>query len=158
MENLTAVNVKDFNTPDGYAWSADLKLNGKKIGSAHNDGNGGSTNLSITDEAHKEIEAYADVTPEHNQYSFERVEGVIEALVAAVLTKKDEQKIVNKIKRDLKKKVIFYHDANRTGLFESKLPKAATIEGWTHSIRIKYPNAVMLNEMPFAEAFKILVT
>lgn len=148
MKNLTAKNIKTFRTDDGYAWSASFYLNGKKIGTAQNSGHGGPTNLChIDDDALKEILAFADITAPHNDFEFERAESVLEAVMWDTLDQRTS-------KRKLKAKVFAKLP---DGVFSWKTPKGRMVEVKALVLK-KHPNAIILNDLPFDEAHKILTT
>ena len=119
MKNLTAKNIKKFQTDDGYAWSATFYLDGQKVGTANNQGHGGPVNTcGIDDSALAEILAFANATPPHNEYEFERAESVLEAVMWDTLDQRDS-------KRKLKAKVIAKLP---DGVFTWKTPKGRMME------------------------------
>jgi len=149
--NLTAKNIKHFNTGDGVAWHASFYLDGKKIGFAGDSGQGGEVetrNLDVV--ALQKIAAYAKTLPHFGQESGIDLEQdaamVLESVVFDTLAQKHS-------KRNLKTKIIA---KTPDGLFQWKISKNHTTETMIKAIKTKHPTAIILNELPFMEAHKIL--
>jgi hypothetical protein len=53
--DLKVANPQSCEGRDGLAWSGDLILNGEKIGTANNSGNGGCTNINVYGEDRKHL-------------------------------------------------------------------------------------------------------
>lgn len=145
---LEAKNIHKYQSPDGYAWDASFYMDGKKIGTAYNSGNGGPTNLrDIDSDALKVLEDYAANTPPHNEFNFEQVESLLESVMWDTLDMRET-------KRLLKAKVV-KHDGG-LAFTEWKIPKGHTVETVKAFALKKYPDAKFLNDMPIDKANKLL--
>ena len=147
---LTAKNIHKFNTYDGYAWSADFYLNGKKIGNAQHQGSGGEVEISgINTDALVQIEAYAATLPHLTDYDMDIPQDAAMVLEDVMLTTLE----MRSTKRLLKAKVVA--DLGN-GIYEWKVPSGRTIkEVATHIIK-KHSDAIILNNMPLEKAHSIL--
>ena len=149
MQNLTAKNIQKFQTDDGYAWSASFYLNGKKIGTASDQGHGGEQDTrGIDPVALEEIEAYAKTLPTFggDMNIPQDAAMVLEAAMWDVVDQRHTKAV-------LKRKVIARMP---DGIFEWKLKKGVDVAKAIALIKEKNPNAEILNEMPLADANRIL--
>jgi len=150
MKNLTAKNIKKFETSDGYAWSASFFLDGKKIGIARNDGHGGETEThGIDNDAFKLIEAHAATLPhfgkELGMDIAQDADMVLENAMWDTLA-------IRRTTALLKKKVVAQTGSN---IYEWKIAPH-TIEAIKNHVLGKYPDAKILNDMPIDEASLLL--
>lgn len=153
MENLTAKNIQKFQTHDGYAWSATFYLDGKKIGVASDQGHGGEVNTRNLDAAGlAAIETHAKTLPHFGIESGMDLEQNAAMVLENTMWDTIDQR---KSKRDLKSKVIARLPK---GVFTWKIAKGRTADEVIAVVLGKYPDAEILNRMPFADAHKILTT
>lgn len=153
MENLTAKNIQKFQTGDGYAWSATFYLDGKKIGTASDQGHGGEVDTrDLNVFALGTIEAHAKTLPHFGIENGMDLEQDAAMVLEAVMWDTIDQR---KSKRDLKSKVVA---KMKDGVFTWKIAKGQTADEVIARVLGKYPDAEILNRMPFAEAHKILTT
>jgi len=149
--NLTAKNIKHFNTDDGVAWDASFYLDGKKIGNAQDQGHGGEVNTrSLDPVALQKIADYAKTLPHFGLESgmdlAQNAAMVLENVVFDTLAQKRTKSI-------LKSKIVAKMP---DGLFQWKISKNHTFETMVKAVKTKHPTAIILNELPFTEAHKIL--
>lgn len=145
---LVAKNIKVFDTDDGYAWNASFYLDGKKIGTAGNQGHGGETNTrGIDADALKKIETYAASLPPDTSFGVSinlSAECVLDENAMSTDSFKD---ILKKTKAKLKKQVIAKGDTEGS-LRVWKVPAGMTIEDVTGELRRRSKKEmVFLNEM-----------
>lgn len=151
MENLTAKNIQKCQTHDGYAWAASFYLDGKKIGMAMDQGHGGEVDtMGLDSTALAKIEAYAKTLPhfgtEHGMDIEQTAAMVLEECVFDTLDQR-------KSSRELKNKLI---GRLPDGVYTWKIPKGRTMDDVKIAVVKKYPAVEILNDMPFADAHKIL--
>lgn len=90
------------------AFSADVWINGKKVGAAENAGHGGNTNVHITPrELREKVEAFCKPLLPAEYASFTSgVEWFIDELVTAIIKAKDDKRFAASIARSDKKSVV----------------------------------------------------
>lgn len=119
------------------AFAADVWIDGKKRGTAENDGHGGSTLIHPFD-LEREIEAYAKTLPPIEVKGCGPLQPtadiVLGDLLYAFLAQRD-------LKRRLARKTVFVRDGK---LYETKADAP--------------PNATVLNRLPFEEAFALFTS
>lgn len=148
MENLVAKNIQRFPTYDGYAWSASFYLDGKKVGSASDQGHGGEMNINIKTSALNRIKNHAKTLP-HFGRDMDLEQDAAMVLEDCAFTTLD----LRKTKRALKAKVIAKLDDD---IYQWKIPKGMSASPIMAQVRAKYPEAVFLNTMSLVEANAIL--
>lgn len=149
MKNLTAKNIQKFQTPDGYAWSASFYLDGKKIGTASDQGHGGEQDTrGIDPDALAIIEAYAKTLPTFggDMNIAQDAAMVLEGVMWDVVDQR-------KTKSLLKRKVLARLSDGK--IYEWKIKKNS-VETVIKLVKEKHRNIEILNEMPLDVANRIL--
>ncbi len=150
MKNLIAKNIKTFQTYDGYAWSASFYLDGKKIGTARDEGHGGEQDTrDIDPTALAIIEDYAKTLPTFggDMKIAQSADMVLEGVMWVVLDQK-------KTKSLLKRKVVGRLSDGK--IYEWKIPKNTPTDYALDQVKAKHPDVVFLNLMPLEQANRIL--
>mgnify|MGYP003624821929 FL=1 len=163
---ITVKNVKTFDTMDGMAWDATVYIDGTKVGSAHNDGNGGGAFLHMSTEDEQRIEdhvktlcwfrydgetgSFVDCDEDHPDGSPQNAEILIETLI-------ENAQQERRMKRALKNKAALIIEG-KPGIttYSWKGCKQVT-DRHLEKIRTKHPEAILLNDMPHDEALKVWV-
>ncbi len=95
--NITLKNFKHaaFASQETYCFEATVYIDGKKAGTASNDGHGGCTFVHLT-EAFRHLD-----TPEND------IEGKVDAECHKLVCAKQDKSIISRVKRDLSKDLLF---------------------------------------------------
>jgi|DEB0MinimDraft_10_1074344.scaffolds.fasta_scaffold36120_2 hypothetical protein len=164
--NITLKNIKTFDTMDGMAWDATVYIDGQKVGTAHNDGEGGGAFFHMSAEHEKRLEDHAKTLPwfrydsdkddfvdcevDHSDGMAQNAEMLIETLIENAEQEK-------RMKRTLKSKAALIIEG-KPGIttYSWKGCKQVT-DRHLEAIRTKHPDAIMLNDLPHDEALKVWV-
>jgi len=144
---IEAKKIETMRDHDGgQAFSANIYVDGKKVGYVIEDGWGGPLNVGIKKEDCQRIEAHMKTLPDVDTKCTEALEYFLSELVCSVLDTRE-------LKRKLKKPMAFEKGKEKEGIVTWKCK-------WTETekidrIRKQYPNYIFLNELPFDEAMKI---
>jgi hypothetical protein len=146
MSNYTVKGVKNFIGREGHGFNATLYRDGKKIAFVSDMADGGCLRFDWEDRSEAApFEAYAATQPPLQTHGM-----VIPCdgdLYASRLV--ENLSIEKKLKAGLKKKTYFIHDG---ACYTNKSPYTAYVGSL---IKERYKGAVILNERPFDEAFKL---
>ncbi len=156
--NITLRNIKHsaFASHETNCFEATVYVDGKKSGTAWNDGQGGGTSISPR-ELEARIEAYAATLPpqtgtigEGRAFEFQpRAESIIDDLVVDYLIARD-------LKRDMAKKIVYLKDGQ---IWVASFKTAAGLAAWMSNPARKLPDGVpdgdVLNLMPFDRALAV---
>ncbi len=140
---IEAKNIQTMEGMDGTAYSANIYVNGKKVGGIREDGRGGSIDLSIDILHCREIEAHMK-TVGADTSGYEALEGFLDEIVWTTLD-------ARKLKRLLKKPMAI--DPKKPG--DLYTFGKANWKDHGEMLKKKNPGFRFLNEMPFAEALAI---
>lgn len=153
---IAKLKVAASLSEETMAFTADIYFDGKKVGYAKNDGQGGMTFCSPyegTGQKLAEAEAFAGTLPilksdgtqdtDHTgKLAFASLDDVVDELAYQEDLVK---RVTAALKRKLKGKTAFKHDGKEWAI---KLPFDARVKA---HIEATYPGAVILNERPFDE-------
>lgn len=152
---IEAKKIETMRDHDGgQAFSANIYIDGKKVGYVIEDGWGGPLQVGIKKEDCQRIEAHMKTLPDVDTKCTEALEYFLSELVCSVLDTRE-------LKRKLKKPVAFEKGKEKDGLVEwSKLKWGEPFreKSWDMVLtRMKKdnPKLIFLNELPFDEAMKI---
>ena len=149
MKNLTAKNIQKFQTHDGYAWSASFYLDGKKIGTASDQGHGGEVDTRALDkDALKTIEVHAKTLP-HFGGKMDIPQDAAMVLETVMWDTLDMRKTKSLLRRKVVAKI-------PDGIYEWKIPKTSDMVRVMDQVKTKYPTAEILNTMDLEKANRIL--
>lgn len=129
MFTIKKIAIYERLSEETIAFNADIWLDGKKVGSADNEGRGGPNRYEWSDrEAGKRIEAWADAQP--TEFDFEK----LDQLVGGML---DAHRINKRLASLAKKSTLFRLPEDKRGEWRTiKAPYTAAVEA---HIRSKYP-------------------
>jgi len=147
---ITIKNLKHIvsMSQETYCFTANVFANGVKIGTAMNQGCGGSTDFHPSDNS--------------KTYNRSEMENLINSEVHKQIMANAIQKDLKRLKKDMITKVCFIKDtsvSNNYGFFQLKDKSPLHIAAETYLIgviRKKYPKAVILNGRDDAELLKFL--
>jgi len=136
-------------------YSADLYVDGKKIGEVANDGHGGPDSFHGDQAAYAMASAWVAenhpplVFGENDEHS---VKADIEIVCGQLL---DDHLLGKALKKELKRSVL-YQAAGKKGLMQIKFKRVTSVtDGHIEHVQKKYPDAKILNALPFDEAMEI---
>lgn len=156
---LKNVKHSDFASEETNCFEATIYVDGKRAGTARNEGQGGSTWVEPA-ELRERLNAYGQTLPkvvtdmtvgkagEKFEYQPD-AESIIDDLLTEYLIRRD-------LKRDLAKRIL-YVDAAGTVKMTKTFP-AATLQGFLakpDAVKAKLNATQILNLLPFEEALKI---
>jgi hypothetical protein len=120
-----------------YCFVAGVCWNGKRIGTAENDGNGGCTFVHVDE---------SKLPSEVRSYDFERI---VDDLVHEAAKAKDRQRIVRKVRKDGSDKVLFLVPGEPSGAYRTcrHAGTAEAIAATESRMAAKYAGAVFLNNL-----------
>jgi len=153
---LRALKYAAFQSHETHCFEATIYLDGKKAGTADDDGNGGMVNIhpqSLRDQ----LDAYGKTFPDDNSH------GITISIDAEIIIRElvNDWLLARDVKRDLAKKVM-YTVADDDGLYETKaIPGLAqhVAKGEAHMRNymrnFKRPPVKILNLLPLEEAVEL---
>lgn len=150
---LKALKYSDFASQETHCFEAQIYIDGKKRGTADNDGRGGTTSINPW-QLEKEIKQFTDtLPPEVRQYGGETMtfeitpDGYIDDMVTSELHKKD-------LKRAMKKKILFTRENQ---VFETQNFDAAKLSAILKNAQAcdKLNAEKILNLLPIDEALNL---
>lgn len=136
--------IQSMQGMDGYAFSADIHVDGKKVGYVHDEGCGGCLIIDIPDKVLKQIKAHLKTLPSAKDEYGTDVEIFLSGLVLGELDDRD-------IRRMLKKPQFITSGSKTVKYFPG-----CKWEEKKASLKKKFPEYIWLNEMPFNEAKDLL--
>jgi hypothetical protein len=146
-------NIKHaaFASEETHCYSASLYVDGKKIGEVSNDGHGGCDRFHGDRAAFARAEAWvADNHPPAFEIDGEPVPMSMEILCGDLVNKWLLQQDLRKTLRG----ALLFTKPGTNGLFQAKARGGVKPQHYGE-IRRRHPGAVVLNEMPFDQAFEI---
>ena len=155
MSNIELKNIKHsaFASQETFCYEASVYFNGKRVGTARNDGHGGADYQYIEDkQGWDSMQKYIDsLLIEHDEvldFKYKPdIEGICSDLVNKWLMLKDLKKL-------LKKKAVISISAGQLmeiGYKGTKKPDAAL---FSHA-RKQHPGGTLLNELPITDALAL---
>lgn len=137
---------------DSNCFSADLWIDGKKIGEVGNEGFGGPDFFRGDRAAYDKADAWCKANLPSDTYEGITIETDLEIKYNDILV---QTLIARDVKRLLKSKVLCYHEG-RPGIYQYKW-KGVKAVGPAHiaSVRKDHPKAIILNELPLDKAVEI---
>tara|TARA_Y100000593_G_scaffold24339_1_gene48505 strand:+ start:10242 stop:10775 length:534 start_codon:yes stop_codon:yes gene_type:complete len=171
--NLEMKAIKHFasGSEETYCYTAVVYLDGKPFADVSNDGHGGSDRVNHHDKSplikvkgawnkkYKEIEEYFASLPNLDVGKYDYLpEGLTQSFELWCGLQVDKYLTTRDLKRHLKRAYLF---TTNKGLRESRslslndTPKVDLIK--RQQIKSRYPEAVILNELPLEEAYEIYI-
>ena len=150
---LKALKYSDFASQETHCFQANIYIDGKKRGTADNDGRGGMTTIRPW-ALHEEIKQYTDkIPPQIVQYGDTKLtlettpDSLIDEFVTLALHEKD-------LKRAMKTRILFTRENQ---VFETKKLTAAELAASLANAQIKEKLKAdqVLNLLPMGEALKL---
>jgi len=147
MQNLYSVkSIKRFIGMEGYGFNANLYLNNNKIAFVYDDASGGEINFQFENpQLEKDFQGFAVLTlgAEFDPYSMAEI--LVNDMVNESLQRKD-------LKALLAKKTVC---KDKDGLFTLKTKFIGNEERVINHIATKEKGAVLLNNIPFENAYTL---
>jgi hypothetical protein len=158
---LRKVQHAAFASEETQCFSADIYVDGKKRGSAANEGHGGPTHIEPRALA-EELDAYAatlpritstnikDETDPTGYFTYDQTgETLVDDLLAEHLIEKD-------VKKAMAKRIL-YTAKDKPGIFQTKAVKASVLKTWlaTPDLAAKLKADKVLNLLPLEEAIAL---
>lgn len=161
---LRKIHYAAFASEETNCFDAEIWINGKKEGRAHNDGHGGMTSIDPHSLSQKldiygatlprEVTSIADDSDPTGFFTMQPdAENIVDDLLEKHLRAKDAEKEAKKLQRDLQCRIV-YTVKGKKGIYQTKKLDPARIKAVLEKRLI--PDAdVILNLLPFAEAKKV---
>jgi hypothetical protein len=164
---LKKVRFAAFASEETSCFDAEVWVNGKKEGTAHNQGHGGPTDIS-PDALSTRLDIYGATLPrtvseikdDEDPTGFFTMqpdaEGIVDDLLEKHLAAKEAEKETKKLQRDLATRLIFTCKGEK-GIRQTKklTPEQIAKFRADSALRVKWNVAIMLNDLPFAEAASV---
>lgn len=160
---LRKIHYSETFSQETSAYTADVYADGKLLGHARNDGNGGcdmlypakgrtNSDIEAVNEAVKKERGVEKVDLGDGHYFNHQIdlESVCHELLEAHLKARDEKREINRFKRDLSSRVIFVEAGK---VMQTRKIPTDKFEATKQGFKTKYPNCEILNELPFEQAF-----
>jgi hypothetical protein len=143
---ITLKNFKhaNFASEETYCFEATVYIDGKKAGFANNSGHGGSTDVSL-DAPFRHLD-----TPEND------LEGKVDAECHKLVCEKQDKSILNGVKRDLAKNILFLRKGDKAGgvrIYRNAVGTPAEA-GIYAKLKADPTVEVIFNHLPLEEAAK----
>lgn len=151
--NCKLANVKNARGHEGEPCPyGSLVLNGKKVGEFAFDTWGGPMSVHFTDPAAEQaIKTHCDLQPNIPcEWDTKGMKYSIESLIISLLEIVEHEKA---LKREFKKNILV-EAAGKLTFWKIKHGGVDRYDAVKKAVLAKYPDAVILNELPFDEAFK----
>ncbi len=161
---LRNVKVAAFASEETNCFTADIYVNGKKEGRAHNQGHGGPTDidphtLSTRLDVYgatlpRKVSDIGDNTDPSGFFTYQPdAENIVDDLLQTYLEAKDAEKADKKLQRDLQTRVVFTVKGKK-GIYHTQKMEAARLKYVVEKRLVKDAD-IILNTLPFAEAKKV---
>ena len=151
--NIELKNVKysEFASHETHCYEASIYIDGKKAGTAHNNGYGASTDI-YPNTLYETLQAYALTLPpieydEGKHVFLQSADGVIDDLLTTWLYSRD-------LKRAMQKRIVFVRGSE---MLESVAMNSFVLQKWLErsDINQKFNADKILNLLPFSEAVSV---
>jgi hypothetical protein len=146
---LKNVKYSEFASHETHCYEASIYIDGKKAGTAHNNGYGACTNI-FPNTLHNTLQEYAETLPqsEYKGHFFSQTaDGLIDDLLTTWLYARD-------LKRAMQKRILFVRGQS---MLETVGMNTASLQKWLTrpDLQQKLNADKVLNLMPFGEAISI---
>lgn len=156
--SLKGVKYFAAGSEETNCFVATVYFDGKKVGSAQNDGHGGATLIHYTSpQVAAEVQAYAASLPEHT-YQYGETKGSYPSSDETVVDGLVDDHIVDQQLTRLLGRCLLFTRAGDPGLYQTKsIPKAqlADLVANPAGVRMRLNAEKVLNLLPLAEAREI---